>query len=314
MDSLGPGGQAAVTWYVRRAGQVRGPYPAGIISSYLILGRIVFGDEVSLDGEHWQAVETVPELVPELLHNGDLERLMAARRWHDERRHRERRRRSLPPGTHERRRSGERRREQPVAARRRHASADDIGPADRRRSLHEHRTGLIAAFSMAGLVGLLMFYRAGLSPPEETIGRDCDAPPGRGIDWSHCEKSGADLEGGDLSAARLVGVVMPGARLKGVRLVDSDLSYANLQGADLRGADLSGARLVGINLRNSDLTGSRLQGTNLLYADLRGARIEDGIFRDAELGQAIWVDGRLCAAESRGTCRPFEEGDTGEAP
>ena len=316
MSELDPGGQAAATWYVRRAGKVRGPYPAGIISSYLILGRIAFGDEVSLDGEHWLPVESVRELVPELLRDGggDPGHLMAARRWHDERRHRDRRRRSSSPGKDERRHSTERRQVQPVAARRRHVPPEDIGLSDRRRSLHERRFGTIAALSILTVVGLMLIYRAAHPPVREVAARDCDAPPSRGIDWSHCEKSGITLEGMDLSTSRLIGIAMSGARLMGVRLVDSDLSYADLQGADLRSADLSGARLVGVNLRDSDLRGSRLQGANLLYADLRGALVDDGAFLDAELGQAIWLDGRLCAAGSRGTCRLLQDGEPGERP
>ena len=77
-------------WYLRSHGQVKGPFPAGLVSRYILLGRINDGDEVSSDGNEWIVIRDVPELIPQVL-KGDasdpivLERLQAARRWADER-------------------------------------------------------------------------------------------------------------------------------------------------------------------------------------------------------------------------------------
>jgi len=315
LSDLGPAGRTASTWYVRRNGDVRGPYPAGIIGSYLILGRIAIDDEVSLDGERWRPVESHPELIPELLRDtaGDPHRLMAARRWHDERRRGDRRRSRSTVVEDDRRHSGDRRCIQPAETRRRHVPEGDIVRSERRRRRRDRHRVAIAAVSIAAVVGALLAYRAGHPPPGSKSDRDCRAPAAPGVDWSHCSKPGIVLEGGDLSGARLIGTDMSRSRLMGGRFVDADLSYADLHGADLRGADLSGARLVGVDLREADLTGSRLQGANLLYADLRGARLDDEALRDAALGQAIWTDGRLCASGSKGRCR-FQVDGSGEAP
>ena len=77
-------------WYLRKNGEVKGPYPAGLISRYILLGRINDGDEVSGDGEEWLVIRDIPELIPDVM-KGDAsdplvqERLQAARRWADER-------------------------------------------------------------------------------------------------------------------------------------------------------------------------------------------------------------------------------------
>ena len=78
------------TWFIRRRGEVIGPYPGGLVSRYILLGRVQETDEVSSDGREWLLVSDVPELIPEIL-KGDTsdpliqERLQAARRWADER-------------------------------------------------------------------------------------------------------------------------------------------------------------------------------------------------------------------------------------
>ncbi len=311
MTGAGDAGRAA-TWYVRRGDRIRGPYPAGIIGSYLILGRIHVEDDVSLDGEHWQPLAMHPELIPALLRDDgvDEERLMAARRWHDERRLVDRRRGGRDPSSAgvERRQTGERRREQPAGARRRPRSDD----ADRPSGMVRGRSGrLFVVLSLALIMPVvyLMFQRPVPDEMDEGRVRDCRAPAGPAVDWSHCMKGGVRLEGGDLSGARLSGIVLTAARLRGARLTSADLSYADLHGADLRDADLSGARLVGANLRRADLSGARLSGARLLYADLRGATIDGAVLEGADLGQAIWIDGRLCESGSIGACRRFVEGD-----
>ena len=78
------------SWYIHRNGKVEGPYPAGLVSRYILLGRLEESDRISPDGQEWVSVKDVPELIPKIL-NGDMndpyvrDRLLAARRWADER-------------------------------------------------------------------------------------------------------------------------------------------------------------------------------------------------------------------------------------
>jgi len=54
-------------WYTRRGEAVQGPFPAGQISRYVILGRIQPTDEVSADGVVWVPLSQMPEMIPELV-------------------------------------------------------------------------------------------------------------------------------------------------------------------------------------------------------------------------------------------------------
>ena len=54
-------------WYVQHGSRLQGPYTAEDIGRHLLLGRIRRQDRVSRDGELWEPVTQVPELVPEEL-------------------------------------------------------------------------------------------------------------------------------------------------------------------------------------------------------------------------------------------------------
>lgn len=76
-------------WYVQKGARVQGPYSADEVARFLLLGRIRNCDRVSRDGELWEPVTQVPELIPdELLDlNSDAgwERFVSARNNSDER-------------------------------------------------------------------------------------------------------------------------------------------------------------------------------------------------------------------------------------
>ena len=55
-------------------------------------------------------------------------------------------------------------------------------------------------------------------------------------------------------------------------------------------------------LRESNLAGANLQGANLSHADLHGASVQGLNLEGARLDQAVWVDGRICGANSIGRC------------
>ncbi len=54
-------------WYVQKGARVQGPYSTTEVGRYLLLGRVRNTDRVSRDGELWEPVTQVPELIPEEL-------------------------------------------------------------------------------------------------------------------------------------------------------------------------------------------------------------------------------------------------------
>lgn len=110
------------------------------------------------------------------------------------------------------------------------------------------------------------------------------------INWTACDKSGADLRDVDLSGAVLTATNFSAADLRG-----ADLGGANLDGADLRGADLRGANLVGAYLR----------GANFEEANLAGAMATAVRWSHVELSGVRWGPaGEICAEGSTGACLP----------
>ncbi len=80
-------------WYTQRGARLRGPYSRLTIHRYLLLGRIKNSDRVSKDGEMWEPITQVPELIPEELLdlNSDLgwKNFLSARDRVDERKRNE---------------------------------------------------------------------------------------------------------------------------------------------------------------------------------------------------------------------------------
>ena len=103
-------------WYTRRDKEIRGPFPAGLITRYILLGRIQDTDELSVDQVSWQQVNCFPELIPEELKVDlsvaeNMENLRIARMREDEREIRDRRsQRTVGEDTYKQKRSGKERR------------------------------------------------------------------------------------------------------------------------------------------------------------------------------------------------------------
>lgn len=76
-------------WYVQKGSRVQGPYSADEVSRFLLLGRIRNCDRVSRDGELWEPVTQVPELIPDELLDLNTDagwgRFVSARNQSDER-------------------------------------------------------------------------------------------------------------------------------------------------------------------------------------------------------------------------------------
>lgn len=254
-------------WYIRREGELRGPFPRDIIERYVLLGRIERDDELSSDKSHWQPLHLWSELIPVELKvpEGQLsevrrERLEVARRW-----------------------------------------AGELEPH------HHHHTEAGGSRLWAyGLVIALVAAVATLPIllPKEAVHIDfqCATPAAPGVVWRDCRLDARDLSGANLRGADMQGANLSSSTFRNTNLAGSQLSYANLSASSLRSADLSGARLVGANLRGVDLRGANLGNADLSYADLTGAQVAGANFAGARLDFSVWGE-RTCLADSIGQCK-----------
>ena len=275
-------------WYVRREGRVTGPYPAGLVSRYVLLGRIKPDDEVSADRAAWLRVCEVDALVPQVMRDAEAhpddpelqKKLQAARRWADERRHPH-----VPlPADRERRRG------EPVTRVRPVVEAEPTGP----RAVHY----LVLVLLVAAVVAVPFL----LPEPQPASSSDCSALPAPGVNWSACLLSGRDFANMDLDSAVLRSADLNTANLRAANLHRGDLAYVNFALANLRGANLSHANLLGANLRGADLINANLRDADLRYAILSDARREGADFTGARLDFAEWETGVQCRAHSVGHC------------
>ena len=292
------------SWYLRIRGEVKGPYPAGLVSRYLLLGRITDSDHVSNDGQEWFALKEVPELIPQVL-KGDTsdplnqERLQAARRWADERSVERRGERGDDGLTQDNRQGSDRRGTEQVSL---------LEYRERRmgryQGLFAESQGRWTMLMIVGTVAIaagafLLLYK----PPPPQLGADCHSPPAPKVNWSNCVLDGARLQGRNLSGATLYSASLTATDLSGSVLKGTNLSYAALSIANLTGVDLRGGILVGTKLRQAKLTNARLENADLSYADLMGADLSGAHLHNTKLGNAIWTDGRRCLPGSIDTCQ-----------
>lgn len=290
-------------WFTRRQGAVSGPYPSGLISRYLILGRLNLDDQVSQDQHTWSPISAFPDLIPpELLLPDNAEGREArlrARLREDERQTVNRREPEDGVIVGDQRRR-ERRSPEPPEFIQHRLQRERISQAEPLGSPPPSVPWALAGVAVVLVLGLLVLMGDGREPavPEP----DCRAAPAPGVNWSYCRKTGLDLSGVDLSGATLVSTDFMLAVLAGARLAGTDLSYADLRRSDLRQADLTRAKLVGAMLQEARLQGVRFSGADLSYADLRGTRLEGVDLTGVPLGRAVWIDGRVCAEGSVGEC------------
>ncbi len=288
-------------WYVRRDNAVQGPYPEGLISRYILLGRIHKSDEVSTGDNVWVKVADMPALIPEVMQLDmddpvSRQRLMAAKRWADERGMENRRQTSQD--MHRDKRASDRRSSVVVEEAKRRNIGEDT--RERRQRIKKERL-------LAGLIAVSIVIATGtafyLTKPRPNISRiDCEAPSQAGVNWNNCHKEGSVLIDADLIGAMMTNMDLGNSDLHNSQLVKADLSYSNLSVSDLNGADLRAAILVGVNLRQSNLANANLENADLSYADLSGANIQGARMDGVKLDSAIWIDGRKCGIGSTGQC------------
>lgn len=286
-------------WYVRKKGELSGPFPAPQLRQSFSLGQLDLHDTVSLDGKHWMSLmesgvleaEPARPKVPESDDEWRREREKARLRWLND---------SVET------RAGE----APVIG-----SGDEEVDGRLRRHEEETRTRLQDEVNrrptfVAGLASVLVVLivgvgvwmgqsgESGIQASLAGKARNCGLPAAEGVVWTGCDKGEAQLRSAVLRNAALAKT-----RFERADLSAADLSYANLEGANLRGANLRGALLRGAALAQADLTGADLSGADLGFAVLTSASLDGARTDGASFRQSTWVDGRICDGASVGSCQ-----------
>lgn len=310
-------------WYTRRDQHIRGPFPHGLITRFIVLGRLQMTDEVSVDQIRWQYVKDVPEIIPDPLKSDPddpelQEYLRVARRREDERAAGDRRQRD--GASHDERRRHEDRRQDESGELLHHRAIKTNLSKERQASPERMRPGFIIVLLavVSGAIGAAFWF----TPQAPALRWQCDAPAGPRVNWSNCKFEGIMLDHAELSGVRLDNANLSGAHLQGANLTGGNLSYANLSQADLRQANLTHAILTGAVLRNANLERAVLPNAILSYAVLQGANLRAADLSSADLSNvdltgasldganidncnlvgAIWVDRGVCGAGSLGQC------------
>lgn len=124
---------------------------------------------------------------------------------------------------------------------------------------------------------------------------------------------GINLEGAVLEKVQLQGSYLNDANLKKTdlsrgNLEECILSYANLREAILSDVNLKGVVLWGTILEGADLEFACLEGADLTCAHLNNANLigakinKDTNFRETNLENTIWINGKKCEKGSIGKC------------
>ena len=314
-------------WYTRRDKEIRGPFPKKLITRYILIGRVLESDEVSVDQRNWKVVSSIPEMIPEEMKADlsipeNMEKLRLARLREDERRYGDRRQlggKELEEAIRKRRSGKERRDSETLEALRHRQIKTETSQLIRSQKKSFRLPAVAFGLMVVVVLGTALIY----SPqPQKALVNHCELAAQANVDWSNCRFEGLQLNAADLRGAKLQNTSLIAAQLRGVNLSQAHMSYSNLLSADASNANLSNAVMVGAvlrkahlnaaNLQHSDLSYAILQDADLSNADLRnanlthvmlsGANITNTNFAGANLGNAIWLDNSICAPESVGKC------------
>ena len=310
-------------WYTRRGEHIRGPFPHGLITRFIVLGRLQMSDEISVDQIRWQVVKDVAEIIPDPLKSDPndpelQEYLRVARRREDERAAGDRRQRE--GASHDDRRRTDDRRQNESDELVHHREIKSILMKERQSQPEHLRLRFIVVLTtvLTGAIGAAFWFM----PQAPALRLQCEVPAGPLVNWNNCKFEGIMLNGVELSGARMSNANLSGALLQGANLSNSNLSYANFGRADLSHANLTQATLTGMVLRNANLSEAKLSNANLSYAILQNANLSQADFNNADLSNAdlsgasvdrtkldntnlvhaIWVDRSVCGEGSIGKC------------
>jgi uncharacterized protein YjbI with pentapeptide repeats len=147
------------------------------------------------------------------------------------------------------------------------------------RKIARTRTLIILHLLGPGLKGSILqfLYEAGLiSGDKDNVviqlqGADLSGARLTRIFLNGVNLSRADLNEAILYRTKLTNAILELADLRGANMHEAELISCDLSNADLSEADLSGAILIGANLTGAILTGANFTGADLSGADLREA-------------------------------------------
>jgi hypothetical protein len=218
-------------WFVRRGGQVKGPFPSGKLRRLLDDAVLLPEDEVSEDRKAWRPVTSVPEVLPLRFRHalGDQAAGIVAERRRD-------RRKALVTLLVVLGLIG-------VTV---YAALRFRSPVSDTAASCAVPPGPGADLARCALDGLA-------APGADLTGAILNNASLAGAQLDRARLGGADLRYANLAAAKLGYARLGEAKLVGANLRAADFAYADLKGADLSFADLTGATLGG-----ADLSGARL--------------------------------------------------------
>lgn len=290
-------------WFVRREGQVKGPFLTAQISRNILLGRLNYDDEVSVDEVNWQKIIKYSELIPELMLQEpvDQEKLEIAKIQVDERISEKRRQNQNihQKMTEERRKTRERRGTESKEMLRHRKNINTLNETYKKKL----KRSKLPVFSLVLLVFVLVIFGFVLTSNQKKELVDCSVPASKGVNWQNCLFVKLEAENQNLEQSILTDAKLNNAKLLGVNFSGSDMAYAEIIASDLSYSDLEGVRLVGANLSKTDLRYANLKNADLSYADLTGALLAGANLNNVQLSNAIWVDGHICKKGSIGSCQ-----------
>ncbi|VAW93006.1 hypothetical protein MNBD_GAMMA22-575 [hydrothermal vent metagenome] len=278
-------------WFIRRKdGPIKGPFPSGQIEQYLLLGRFVISDEVSMNKVEWKKISSIPHLIPEILISAKYDetaqqKLASKKRWADERRGLEA--------------------EKPDKERR-NVGNKEFNRFDKTEYTEKNKK-LFTAYSQIFLViifvSVIAFVSFQYMPDNIVSVANCGSKPQAKVNWTHCQKVGVQLKELNMTGAMLNSASIIGAVITNVNFSNANFSYTEMSLSKLTNIKFSNATLIGTIIQNSDLVSVDFSNSNLQYINFTGSRLRDINFSGANLSNAIWIDGRKCAKNSIGKCK-----------
>ncbi len=290
-------------WFVRREGQVKGPFLTVQISRNILLGRLNYDDEVSVDEINWQKVIKHSELIPDVMLQEplDQEKLEIAKIQVDERISEKRsQNQSLHQKMVEERRKTREHRGTESKEMLRHRKNINTLNETYKKNLKRPKLPML---SIVLLVFVLVIFGFVLTSNQKKELVDCSVPASKGVNWQNCLFVNLEAENQSLEQSVLTDAKLNNAKLLGVNFTGSDMAYVEIIASDLSYADLQGVRLVGANLSKKDLRYANLKNADLSYADLTGALLAGANMNNVQLSNTIWVDGQICEKGSVGSCQ-----------
>lgn len=280
-------------WYIRKAGEISGPFSKQVIANNLKLGRLSANDELSADKISWTIIHLAEQLFNEQLSSTNT--LSLDERDGFDRRQSETNQHSK---AFEARRQQDRRTPESYTQILRRQLRTEL-LTKYRESAHYSKLPFFSLLFVVVFIALLAIVFPTKIPSPSA---NCNATASPHVDWSNCSKLHIDLTSQNLTQAQLSNSQLFSAKLMNINLESANLAYADLRLSDLSYSYLAKTNFLGSNLQNVDLSYADLTEADLSFANLAGAKIGGAQLQGASLANTIWINGQTCSANSVGEC------------